>query len=172
MSTLLIPLLLLTLPSMEAQESLIQLIPQPVEVQHGSGFYEFTGDLTIGFDRSESRPIAEMLAQRIHIPTGFVVTVQQGKTGDIQLRVHQKPDTQIGSEGYTLEVTAKGIVISANQAAGLFYGAQTLLQLLPKEIESRVLEKIRWMIPAVKILDYPRFGWRGILLDVSRNFFS
>ena len=172
MSTLLIPLLLLTLPSMEAQESLIQLIPQPVEVQHGSGFYEFTGDLTIGFDRSESRPIAEMLAQRIHIPTGFVVTVQQGKTGDIQLRVHQKPDTQIGSEGYTLEVTAKGIVISANQAAGLFYGAQTLLQLLPKEIESRVLEKTRWMIPAVKILDYPRFGWRGILLDVSRNFFS
>ena len=49
---------------------------------------------------------------------------------------------------------------------------QTLLQLFPKEIESKTAINMNWTIPAVKITDYPRFGWRGIMLDVSRNFFT
>ena len=63
-------------------------------------------------------------------------------------------------------------MISANQPAGLFYGVQTLLQLLPKEIESKTVAKASWTIPAARIVDYPRFGWRGLMLDVSRNFFT
>jgi hexosaminidase len=54
----------------------------------------------------------------------------------------------------------------------LFYGVQTLLQLLPKEIENQTVTKAKWTIPAVKITDYPRFAWRGFMLDVSRHFFS
>jgi hexosaminidase len=172
MKTLLFLLLWVTAPLVGAQENSIQLIPQPVEVQQLSGFYELTKDVTVGFDTPESRPIAEMLAQRIRIPTGFPSKTQQGDTGAIRLSLHQQPNRQIGTEGYTLDVTAKGVVISANQPAGLFYGAQTLLQLFPKEIESKVTAKAQWTIPAVKIVDYPRFGWRGMLLDVSRNFFS
>jgi hexosaminidase len=82
------------------------------------------------------------------------------------------PVALIGKEGYTLVSTANGVVITANAPAGLFYGMETLLQLLPKEIESKTAVNVPWTIPSVKITDYPRFGWRGIMLDVSRNFFT
>jgi len=70
-------------------------------------------------------------------------------------------------------VGKKGIIINANDAAGLFYGVQTLVQLLPKEIESaEAVPHISWTAPYVSITDYPRFGWRGLMLDVSRHFFT
>lgn len=79
----------------------------------------------------------------------------------------------IGKEGYQLAINTKGIVIKANQAAGLFYGVQTLMQLLPNEIESKSkIKNIKWTVPNVKITDYPRFGWRGLMFDVSRHFFA
>jgi hexosaminidase len=67
----------------------------------------------------------------------------------------------------------KNILIAANQPAGLFYGVQTLVQLFPKEIESPALVKnIKWEAPCVEITDYPRFGWRGLMFDVTRHFFT
>jgi len=172
MKTLLFLLFFMAMPTVEAQENPLALIPQPVEARQANGTYELREDLIIGFDGPGSRPIADMLVRRIHIPTGFAVTARQGATGGIRLRVLEKPDPKVANEGYMLEVTPKGVTISANQGAGLFYGAQTLLQLLPGEIESMVPVKTRWIIPAVSITDYPRFSWRGILLDVSRHFFS
>jgi hexosaminidase len=172
MKALLFPLVVVTIATADGRENPLPLIPQPVEVKESSGFCELTKDLVIGFDTPDGRPIAEMLARKIHGPTGFVVTVQEGKTGDIQLRGNQRAQVQIGNEGYTLDVSVKGVVITANQPAGLFYGSQTLLQLLPGEIESTLPVKTRWLIPAISIVDYPRFTWRGILLDVSRHFFS
>ena len=77
----------------------------------------------------------------------------------------------MGSEGYRLDVSPKAISISANQPAGLFYGVQTLLQLFPADIESKTVVKRTWTAPSVRILDYPRFAWRGMMLDVSRHFF-
>src|SRR5205085_8289419 len=65
------------------------------------------------------------------------------------------------------------LTISANTAAGLFYGVQTLYQLLPKEIEgTKVAKNIKWTVPVCNITDYPRFGWRGLMFDVSRHFFT
>ncbi len=79
---------------------------------------------------------------------------------------------KIGNEGYTLDVITGKITILANKPAGLFYGMQTPMQLLPKEIESPLVVKNKsWSVPCVKITDYPRFGWRGLMLDVSRHFF-
>ena len=63
-------------------------------------------------------------------------------------------------------------MISANEPAGLFYGVQTFLQLLPREIEGEGIRRGAWTAPAVRIVDYPRFAWRGLMLDVSRHFFS
>ena len=72
-----------------------------------------------------------------------------------------------------LDVSANGVSITANEPAGLFYGAQTLLQLLPKEIERKsVIQNMNWTIPAVRVTDFPRFGWRGLMFDVSRHFFT
>ncbi len=77
----------------------------------------------------------------------------------------------LGSEGYTLEIMPLKIKISAMNPAGVFYGIQTLRQLLPIEIESRkIVKNVEWEIPCLKIEDYPRFAWRGYMLDEARHF--
>jgi len=81
-------------------------------------------------------------------------------------------DSKLGDEGYQLEVKPAKITISANKEAGLFYGVQTLLQLLPAEIyKSSVQADFAWEIPAVLIKDKPVFQWRGAHLDVCRHYF-
>ncbi|MCE5344823.1 MAG: family 20 glycosylhydrolase [Bacteroidales bacterium] len=172
MKKLILLVFLFAMTRVYGQEQTVHLIPQPVEVKQSSGYYTLTKASTIGFADLQSRKTAEMLAQKLNIPTGFSIRAQQSKSGSIQFNLNKIPVPQIGKEGYTLISTSKGVVITANEAAGLFYGMQTLLQLLPKEIESKTTVKTNWKIPAVKITDYPRFGWRGIMLDVSRNFFT
>ena len=150
----------------------ISLIPQPVQIQQSAGDYVLTGTTTIGFDSQAALPTAEMLATKLNTATGYSFKAQQSKSGAIQFNLNKVPVEQIGKEGYTLVSGLQGVTITANEPAGLFYGMQTLLQLLPKEIESKKPVKATWSIPAVNITDYPRFGWRGIMLDVSRNFFT
>lgn len=154
------------------QNSSTNLIPQPVEIQQSGCSFVLTKASTIGFDNQVSRKIAEILAQKLNVPTGFSIKAEQGNNGAIQFNLNKVPVAQIGKEGYTLVSTRKGVVITANEPAGLFYGMQTLLQLLPGEIESKTAINTNWTIPGVKITDYPRFAWRGIMLDVSRIFFS
>ena len=77
----------------------------------------------------------------------------------------------LGTEGYTLEVTPKRIDLRAATAAGLFYGVQTLRQLLPPQVFSgKRVEGVEWRVPCVRIIDRPRFGWRGLLIDPARHF--
>ncbi|AFK02431.1 Glycoside hydrolase, family 20, catalytic core [Emticicia oligotrophica DSM 17448] len=156
--------------NLKAQITPLNLIPQPVEVQQSAGSFALTNKTTISYNKAEAKVATDMLIQRINTATGLMLKAQEGKTGMIQLNLNA--NTQLGKEGYTIEVTPKTVLVSANEAAGLFYGMQTVLQLLPKEIESKSVIKANWTIPAVKITDYPRFAWRGIMLDVSRNFFT
>ena len=165
-------LLLLSISLVNAQNSPINLIPQPVEMQQSAGSYTLSKATTISFNKPDARKVADMLTQKLNTSTGFSLAAQQGKSGIIQLNLNDAPNATLGNEGYTLEATTKGVVITANQVGGLFYGMQTLVQLLPKEIESKKVATANWAIPSVKITDYPRFGWRGIMLDVSRNFFK
>src|SRR6185503_8572419 len=82
-------------------------------------------------------------------------------------------DKSIPKEGYRLRVASDGVSITASDPAGIFYGVQTLYQLMPKEIGSKTkASSVTWTIPAVTIEDHPRFGWRGLMLDVSRHFFT
>lgn len=172
MKKLVFLLFFFSLAAVYGQKPVIQLIPQPVEIQQSDGSFALIKTSTIGFDSQESRKITEMLCQKLNLSTGFSFKPQEDKAGSIQFNLNKVPVTQIGKEGYTLVSSPKGVVISANTPAGLFYGMQTLLQLLPKEIESKMVINMPWTIPSVKITDYPRFGWRGIMLDVSRNFFT
>jgi hexosaminidase len=172
MKKLILLLLLSSFAAVYGQKPAIRIIPQPVEIQQSDGVFLLVKTSTIGYDSQESRKVAEMLSQKLNLSTGFSFTPQQIKTGSIQFNLNKAPVAQTGKEGYTLESTKNGVVITANQPAGLFYGMQTLLQLLPKEIESKTPLTMEWSVPAVKITDYPRFGWRGIMLDVSRNFFT
>jgi hexosaminidase len=172
MKQLILFVLLFSFAGVRAQNSAIHLIPQPVDMQISGGSYILTNSSTISFDSQESRKIGEMLAQKLNVSTGFSIKAQQNKSGSIQFNLNKAPVAQLGKEGYTLVSAPKGVIITANETAGLFYGMQTLLQLLPKEIESKTAVKMTWAIPGIRITDYPRFVWRGIMLDVSRNFFT
>ncbi len=83
-------------------------------------------------------------------------------------------DKSIPADGYRLKISATGVSLSANSPSGIFYGVQTLLQLFPKEIVNKDghTSVKQWSLPLVSIEDHPRFGWRGLMLDVTRHFFT
>ncbi len=153
----------------------ISIIPQPVHILKGTGHFTFPKEVLIHApDSPELVKTISILSQRLSLPTGNHVTFATSSNGaTIQLLLNDSDDSQLGKEGYTLSVTHTGIKIKANQPAGLFYGVQTLLQLLPSQIESKVLIKnINWVVPIVEIQDFPKLGWRGLMFDVARHFFT
>lgn len=168
-------LLILAFP-LVAQESseTIAIIPEPVSLQKGAGTFALSqaSAIYVPAGQAEVRKVADYLIAKIQEPAGFKLAISEAApAGGIQLQLNKQADAQLGKEGYTLEVSPQQVVIRANQPAGLFYGVQTLLQLLPKEIErNSLVSNQQWAMPAVTITDYPRFGWRGLMLDVSRHF--
>jgi hexosaminidase len=87
------------------------------------------------------------------------------------LRVEERPDEELGPEGYRLTVGEDGVELLAATPAGAFYGLQTLRQLLPPETLTAPPEEApEWRLPLVEITDRPRFAWRGVHLDVARHF--
>jgi hexosaminidase len=155
-----------------------QVVPAPASLvlTAGSPFEILrTTSIIVDTSNAEVRQIGEVLAAQIRRPAGFPITVAPiGTTtiGAIILRL--APDrTALGEEGYELNVTRDSVRLIANRPAGLFHGIQTIRQLLPADIESDMgLERVDWPIPALTIVDQPRFAWRGAMLDVSRHFFT
>lgn len=177
---LLLPLALLMLATTYSQRksvSSIALIPEPVSKIRAKDYSEFTltASTRILYSvKGEIAGLADQLLSRLNTPTGFSIKAQSASApaaGAIFLGL--KNDPSIKDEGYRLTVTKSGIELYARKEAGIFYGIQTLLQLLPSGIEStEEAAPTRWNIPCVTIEDYPRFAWRGLMLDVSRHFFT
>ena len=119
---------------------------------------------------SATNEISELISKKINAVTGNQITKSSTKSNiDIQII----NETELGKEGYHLDVNEKGIQIKANTNAGLFYAWQSLLQIMPTAVfNNTVQNNISWKIPYVSITDKPRFGWRGLMLDVSRHFFT
>ena len=168
---------LLSLAAFSQRNSLtkVSLIPQPYSLIRGKGSFILPHPLVIVTGKNEElKKIARRLAKQLATVTGYSVTTREGSapaTGSIFLSL--TPDPTIPKEGYRLKVTAAGISLLASAPVGIFYGVQTLLQLLPPQVESdtiRLMEK--WSVAFVTIEDHPRFGWRGLMLDVSRHFFT
>lgn len=159
-------------------QSVPAIIPQPVALNMRTGQYQLNAQSRIEATGKEAFRVAEMLAARLRLVTGYGLPIANGltktiKTNLISLELNRQADPAIGKEGYTLDVNEKGVFIKANQPTGLFYGVQTLMQLLPKEIEGKsIVKKASWSLPSLSITDQPRFGWRGLMLDVSRHFFT
>jgi hexosaminidase len=151
----------------------ISIIPQPLNINHLAGAFQLNSKTKLVYpDDAGVKQIAGFLTQLISIPTG--IELQSGEMNDsknvIQLELSGNND--LGYEGYELDVTKKKIIIRANGLNGLFYGVQTLLQLLPAEIyNSEKVKGTEWLVPCCTIKDKPRFSWRGMHLDVSRHFF-
>jgi len=79
--------------------------------------------------------------------------------------------TRLGAEGYELTVTPRRVLVRAKERAGIFYGIQTIRQLLPAEVfRAAKVDSVAWTVQAVRIVDRPRFTWRGAHLDVARHF--
>jgi len=160
----------------QTRSSSLSIIPEPVSVAINPGQFILPENIIIETNgNKEVNGVAELLSKELSVPTGYKVsiTAKAHASSTVVLAINKISDKAIGEEGYTLSVSEKNIVISANKPAGLFYGAQTLLQLFPREIESKsTVNNISWKVPAVSISDYPRFGWRGLMLDVARHFFT
>jgi hexosaminidase len=146
------------------------IIPKPVEFSFTRALpFKMTAATTIGGNTTEAQQVASKLAAMLSKSSGFSFKIRN--TGNIQFNINKTPNTTIGYEGYILNVGRENITIDANKPAGLFYGMQTLLQLFPKEVESPSIVNANWQIASCRITDFPRFGWRGQMLDVSRHFF-
>jgi hexosaminidase len=153
----------------------LALIPWPQMVRPLNGSFTLTPQTRIYADTSSCKT-ADFFAQRLRLSTGYPLKVHGEHTGSPPdnsiVFTTQNADTNLSAEGYNLLVATNSIVIRAPTQAGLFYGGQTLLQLLPPEIFSTNVVTVGWQVPSVYILDWPRFPWRGLMLDVSRHFYN
>jgi hexosaminidase len=151
----------------------INIIPQPSSVKLGAGNFTVSSStiLQIASNDADVKRIAGELNTAFRRAAGFELKTGVSTKNVISFGLTN--NTSLGNEGYQLSVSKDAVIVSANKPAGLFYGLQSLLQLLPAEIETKsVVKNIQWNLPVVEILDQPRFGWRGTMLDVSRHFFT
>jgi hexosaminidase len=152
------------------QDRFACLIPKPASLFPAAGDFKITTSTKIlsQANQEEVAEIAKLLSAYIQEVGDDKVDVADEKTsqqtGNIRLTLDG--DTGLGEEGYELSITPDSIRLSAHCPAGLFYGIQTLRQLLPTHPSTSL------SLPAVSIRDLPRFEWRGAMLDVARHFFG
>jgi hexosaminidase len=154
------------------QDRIPALIPDPVEMKLKSGHFSLEQDANITWSGGVAAAImAEELATTLRPATGYELTTAEGAEGDIRLIIEAGAEWK--KEEYRLAVQRKSVTLTAGTSEGLFRGIQTVRQLLPPQIFGAVTaEDVKWTMPCATVTDYPRFGWRGMHLDVSRHFFD
>jgi hexosaminidase len=152
------------------------LIPLPQRMECREGAFKIQPNTPIRTDLA-AREAGSYLSERLGKATGYSFKVatstkpQAAKGAILLATTDAKPE--LGPEGYELTVTADSVVVRAGKSAGLFYGVQSLLQLLPPEVfAAKPVAGVEWKVPCLRIEDQPRFKWRGFLLDVARHFFT
>ena len=155
----------------------ISIIPMPQKLELTNSNFKITAKTKLKAQHHNvaALQMAKLLAEKFHQAAGFNLEVTEAKD-DEELKngilfTTINADTNLGAEGYQISVKNSGVIVSAVESVGLFYGLQTLYQLLPVEIESTTIAShMEWNIPGVEIKDKPRFKWRGMHLDVGRHF--
>ena len=154
-----------------------QVIPAPASLTMGAGApFDLARTTSIVVDGSsaEVTAIAQALGALMRRSTGFPLVVSTADTATTKIQLRLAADrTSLGEEGYELTAAPNSVTLIANRPAGLFRGVQTLRQLLPFDIDAQMgSARAGWTIPALSIVDQPRFAWRGAMLDVARHFFT
>jgi len=148
------------------------IIPSPVEIENLPGAFQLTGDTSI-FADEENLANANYLRNLLMLPTGFPLplwTSIRHVGNSICLQI--TPNLPFpNEEGYRLVIQPASAILESPTATGVFHAIQTLRQLLPVEIEERLpVVSLEWQIPCMNITDWPRFRWRGFMLDEGRHF--
>lgn len=145
------------------------LVPRPNSSTPGdTGGLTLTASTRVSAD-PDARGTLTWLQRELGAATGLPLAT--GDEASAQVRLSVDPEAGLGREGYRLIVDAEGAIIVGNDPAGVFYGAQTLRQLLPADAyRDAPLGGAEWTLPAVSVTDAPRFRWRGVMLDVARHF--
>ncbi len=142
------------------------LLPRPISYAPATGHFTFS-ERTVVAAEPALDGVARWLRGALGPATGFSLHSGEGEDDVVRLSI----DDSLPSEGYRLTVTPDVVRIEGADAAGVFYGAQALRQLLPPQVFRRArVTGVEWTVPACHIEDAPRFGWRGVMLDVVRHF--
>lgn len=155
----------------------ISIIPIPQELKTNSGQFLIDENTKIIVDSNNPklRGVAEYFAEQFNTASGFSIKIVSS-SNNIEMKnsiifTNRGSDSQLEEENYSLVCNTEKIVLNGTPH-GLFYGVQTLFQLLPSEIfNNKNNSNVEWKIPSVEIFDAPRFKWRGMHLDVGRHMF-
>jgi len=145
-----------------------RIIPAPAQLTAGSGQFALHAGARIVASDPGTTAVAHDLAADLRPATGYRLPVVTGdaRRGDITLTTGPAP----GAEAYQLDVAPNGVRLTAASPHGLFNGVQTIRQLLPASIDSPTVQHAAWTMPAVQITDWPRYQYRGVMLDIARHF--
>ncbi len=155
-------LLLGVLPVSESV--MANLIPQPVKMVYGEGDFIISSDTRIVCSK-DLASMEKFYAEIIEEVVGFPLKKDKGTSGSsILINIDKK--ITLPEEGYTLNISSGKVELSSSSEKGIFYGLQSIRQLVSKKPGGKIT------LPVVSIEDSPRFGWRGLMLDVSRTFMS
>jgi hexosaminidase len=145
------------------------LLPRPASVARTGDDGFLVGESTHICAPAEVLPTAQHLQATLRPPTGLPLPI--GEATDPTSSIALSVDADLPAASYRLVSGAQGVSIAGGDPAGVFYGCQSLLQLLPAAVFRQApVKDVRWSIPAVVVEDVPRFAWRGALLDVARHF--
>ncbi|TAH03826.1 MAG: beta-N-acetylhexosaminidase [Sphingobacteriales bacterium] len=154
--------------------TLNNLIPKPVQVKADTGFFTLNDStfITVPVGDTALLQIARYIITVLKPATGFKLKIDTNPKPSNSITLALVNDSSLNNEGYELKVSNSGITINAFQPAGLFYGVQTIRQLLPAAIGKDSLVITNWQMATGAIRDYPEYAMRGAMLDVARHFFD
>jgi hexosaminidase len=149
--------------SVIAQPAELAIIPRPLSIEYGQQQLELSREAVIVAGNESARIAAEALNERLAAAYGFRLKVSGKSRHRPAIFIDAKASSSNAPEGYRLQIDGNGIHLSGN-GAGIFYGVQTLLQIMPEQFGDAV------KLPFASIVDWPRFKYRGMHLDTARHF--
>jgi len=158
------------------KENEYNLIPYPQQITKLDGQFKLSPSVKVlYFGDENSRFVAQTFCELLVFSSEMSLKAEESTTktaekGAVKFVLSKDTDGKEGS--YTVSVTKDAVVVTSSNPVGLFYGYQTIRQLLPVQVESATLvEGLEWSIPCAEIHDEPQLKYRGLMLDVGRHFF-
>lgn len=151
------------------KEEQISIIPKPVSFTLNESSFRFSDSTPVIVKDKKATKAARYLVNMFSKAAGFdLVISNEGAVSGLVFEIA----LDLKAEAYHLEVTPESIVVQASDEAGFFNAVQTIRQLLPVKIESKIAVTAEWLVPCSVTKDEPRFSWRGMHMDFSRHFYN